>query len=149
MYIERKEDLAIYYWLSGLFTSIKGMTIVDGFPDDKLTLPTISVEWDQTSVVDFQLGDRSGSRLRTWYISIYAKNKSTRDEFAYKIHNELRNGIPVYEITDGELTSTKIGHLDILERTIKVVRIEPELVSTVYYRADIAILAQNTILQDD
>jgi len=149
MYLERKEDLAIYYWLKSLFTSVKGMSIVDGYPDEPLTLPTISVEWDDTAVDMFQLGDRSGSRIRTWYIDVFAKNKTTRDEFAYKIHNELRNGIPVYEITDGVPTETKIGHLDILQRRIKVVRIDPELVSTVYYRADISILAQNIILQND
>ena len=122
---------------------------MDGFPDDPLALPTISVEWDDTEVVDFQLGDRSGKRIRTWYIDVFAKNKTTRDEFAYKIHNELRNGITVYDIVAGVPTQDKIGHLDILQRRIKVVRVDPELVSTMYYRASISILAENTILQDD
>jgi hypothetical protein len=132
-----------------IFSSTPGINIVDGFPDDPLKLPTISVEWDDTEAVDFQLGDRSGKRLRTWFIDVFAKNKTTRDEFAYKIHNELRNGITVYDVVNGVPTQDKIGHLDILQRRIKVVRVDPELVSTLYYRASISILAENTILQDD
>jgi hypothetical protein len=101
------------------------------------------VDWDETDIHYFQLGDRAGSRLRTWYIDVYAKNKSMRDEFAYKIHNELKDGITVYDIVNGVPTATKIGHLNILQRRIKVVRIDPELVSTMYYRASISILAEN------
>lgn len=149
MYLERKEDLAIYYWLVNSFSSVPGISIVDGFPEEPLTLPTISVDWDDTETRDFQLGDRSGSRIRTWYIDVFAKNKSTRDEFAYKIHNELKDGITVYDIVDGVPTDTKIGHLNILQRRITVVRIDPEFVSTMYYRASISILAENDILQED
>ena len=149
MYLERKEDLAFYYWLKKSFESTPGVTIVDGFPDNPLVLPTIAVDWDSTNIRDFQLGDRSGSRLRTWYINVFAKNKTTRDEFTYKIHNELKDGITVYDIVDGVPTETKIGHLNILQRRISVVRIDPELVSTMYYRASIAILAENDILQED
>jgi hypothetical protein len=149
VFLERKEDLAIYYWLVNSFASVTGMKIVDGFPEDPLTLPTISVDWDETNIKDFQLGDRSGSRLRTWYIDVYAKNKSTRDEFSYKIHNELKDGITVYDIVNGAPTADRIGHLNILQRRIKVVRIDPELVSTMYYRASISILAENDILQED
>lgn len=147
MFLERKEDLAIYYWLVNLFQSVSGIKIVDGFPDDPLSLPTISVEWDETDIHAIQLGDRAGSRLRTWYIDVFAKNKSTRDEFAYKIHNELKDGITVYDIVNGVPTADKIGHLNILQRRIKVVRIDPELVSTMYYRASISILAENDILE--
>lgn len=149
MYLERKEDLAIYYWLVNLFSTTPGISIVDGFQEETLTVPSISVEWDETENRDFQLGDRSGQRMRTWYIDVYAKNKTTRDEFAYKIHNELRHGITVYDIVDGVPTDTKIGHLNILQRRIRVVRIDPELVSTMYYRASISILAENDILQED
>jgi len=143
------EDLAIYYWLVNSFSTVPGIKIVDGFPEEPLIPPTISVDWDETEVRNFQLGDRAGSRLRTWYIDVFAKNKSTRDEFAYKIHNELKDGIIVYDIVSGVPTATKIGHLNILQRRIKVVRIDPELVSTMYYRASISILAENDILIGD
>jgi len=149
MYLERKEDLAIYYWLVSKFSSYPGINIVDGFPEENLVVPSISVDWDETETRDFQLGDRSGQRSRTWYIDVFAKNKSTRDEFSYKIHNELKDGITVYDIVNGVPTETKIGHLNILQRRIKVVRIDPELVSTMYYRASISILAENDILQED
>lgn len=122
------------------------MNIVDGFPNDPLALPTISVDWNTTDVNYIQLGDREGSRIRSWYIDVFATNKTTRDEFAYKIHNELKDGITVYDIVNGVPTTDVIGHLNILQRRIKVVRIDPELVSTMYYRASISILAENDIL---
>jgi hypothetical protein len=149
VYLERKEDLAIVYWLKNSFASVPGVTIVDGYPENPLVLPVVSVDWDETDIKDIQLGDRAGSRLRTWYIDVYGKNKATRDEFTYKIHNELKDGITVYDIVNGVPTTDKIGHLNILQRRIKVVRIDPDLVSTMYYRASITILAENDILQED
>jgi hypothetical protein len=143
VYIERKEDLAIYYWLVNEFASVPGLKVVDGFPADELTIPTISVDWEMTDIKYYQLGDRSGLRVRTWYIDVYASNKSQRDEFAYKIHNDLKDGITVYDIVNGVPTQTVIGHLNILQRRIRVVKIDPELVSSMYYRASIFILAQN------
>lgn len=122
---------------------------MDGFPSDNLVVPSISVEWDETEYHGIQLGDRSGSRLRTWYIDVFAKNKSQRDEFAHKIYNDLKNGITVYEIENGIPTLEVIGHLNILQRREKVVRIDPELVSTMYYRATISILAENDLLTEE
>lgn len=146
MYLERKEDLAIYYWLVDLFNDVPGIKIVDGFPDESLTIPTIAVDWMETEARDFQLGDRAGVRVRTWTIDVFAKNKNTRDEYAYRIYNELSNGITVYDIVGGSKTDTRIGHLNMLQRHINVVRIDPELVSTMYYRASISILAENDII---
>lgn len=149
MYLERKEDLAIYYWLVNLFSDVPGIRIEDGFPDELLTIPTISVDWMETDVEIFQLGDRAGSRQRFWHIDVFAKNKTTRDEFSYRIHNELKNGITVYDIVNGVPTETMIGHLNMLQRRIMAVRIDPELVSTMYYRATISILAENDLVQED
>lgn len=146
MYVERKEDLAIYYWLKTEFADVPAVKIQDGFPAEQLTIPTISVDWDETEARDFQLGDRSGIRVRTWYIDVFTNNKSTRDEFSYRIYNELKDGITVYDIVDGVPTTTKIGHLNMLQRRIKTARIDPELVSPLYYRATIFILAENDTL---
>ena len=148
MYLERKEDLAIYYWLVTKFSSTPFVKIVDGFPDEDLAIPSISVEQDELENKPFQLGDRKGSSVRTWYIDVFAKNKSQRDEFAYKIYNDLMDGIPDYDIVNGSPTANRIGHLDIEYRKIQIVRVDPELVTTLYYRATVTILAENVILED-
>jgi hypothetical protein len=106
------------------------------------------LEQDELEYYPMQLGDRKGGSIRTWHIDVFAKNKSQRDEFAYKIYNDLKDGIPVYNIVDGVPTQDKIGHLDIQYRKIYIVRIDPELVSPLYYRATITILAENVIIQE-
>ena len=143
MFVERKEDLSIYYWLKTLFSSYSFITIVDGFPDTDLVIPSISVEPDTIEVEQFQLGDRAGLRLRTWYLDVFAKNKTQRDEFSYKILDALKDGVPVYDYDISIPSDTEIGHLDILKRRMKIFRIDPELVSTMYYRANVSILAVN------
>lgn len=146
MYITRKEDLSIYYWLVGQFSDSSVVEIVDGFPEEVLAIPVISVEPDIIEINDFQMGDRDGRRYRTWYIDIFAKNKTQRNEFAYKILDALKDGIPVYDYDTGIPSSDVIGHLEILKRRMRVVRIDPELVSKMYYRASISILAANNNL---
>lgn len=148
MYIERKEDLSIYYWLVNKFASTPFVKIVDGFPVEEFSIPSISLEQDELENYPIQLGDRKGGSVRTWYIDVFAKNKSQRDEFAYKIYNDLKDGITVYDYDEGFDNPSAIGHLDIEYRKIQIVRIEPELVTTLYYRATITILAENVILED-
>jgi len=143
MYTERKEDLSIYYWLKALFADYSFITVVDGFPSTDLVIPSVSVEPDTIEVEDFQLGDRAGLRMRTWYLDIFAKNKTQRDEFAYKILDALKDGVPVYDYDISIPSDTEIGHLDILKRRMYIFRIDPELVSTMYYRATVSILAIN------
>jgi len=148
MKYERKEDLAIYYWLQDLFTG-KSVTIVDGFPEEILSIPTVAVDWDETENIERELGTRRGSRLRTWFIDIFAKNKSQRDEIAYDIYDALKNGITVYDIVGGVPSTTEIGHLNVIQRRNKRIDIDPELVSPLYYRARITILTENDKPQEE
>lgn len=149
MLYPRKEDLSIVYWLKNLFTATPMVTIVDGYPDADLVIPSISLEPDVLETLDYQLGDRTGANFRTWYIDIFANNKTQRNEFAYKIQDELKNGITVYDIVNGVPTLDVIGHLNIIKRRIKIVRIDPELVLKMYYRASVSILAVNDLIQED
>lgn len=143
MYQYRKEDLSVFYWLKTLFSPYSFVTIVDGFPSTDLVIPSVSTESDITVMEDFELGNREGIGYRSWYIDIFAKNKTQRDEFAYMILDALKDGIPVYDYDIGIPSSTLIGHLNILKRRMKILRIDPELVSTMYYRANVSILAIN------
>ena len=149
MYLERLEDLSIYYWLVDKFSSTPFVKIVDGFPVEDLTIPSISIEQDELENYPLQLGDRKGGSIRTWYIDVFAKNKSQRDEFAYKVYNDLKDGITIYDYNTGFSNPSSIGHLDIQYKKIQIIRIDPELISPLYYRAQLTILAENVILEDD
>lgn len=149
IYLERKEDLSIYYFLKDVFSDTTFVNIVDGFPEGDLVLPTVAIEAGKIDVVGYELGNRDGLRIRKWYIDIYAKNKSQRDEFGYRLLDELKDGIPVYNYDEGfppSVTPTKIGALDVISKSYTPIRISADVVEKLYYRATISIVAQNDTL---
>ena len=145
MYLERKEDLSVYYFLKEVFPETF-ITVVDGFPEGDLVLPTVAVEAGKIDVVEFELGNRDGLRIRKWYIDIYAKNKSQRDEFGYRLLDELKDGIPVYNYDEGfppSVTPTRVGTLTVSSKSYIPVKISADVVEKLYYRATISFVAQN------
>lgn len=150
MYMERIEDLSLYYWVKDKFSTSSFITIVDGFPEGELTLPTIAIDNGRIDVKQFELGNRDGLRVRRWYIEIFAKNKSQRDEFGYKLLNELKDGVPVYNYNEGfpPTVSTKVGSLQVLSKTYDPIRINADVVEKLYYRAIVSIVAQNDVIQE-
>lgn len=95
------------------------------------------------------MGNRDGLRRRTWHINIYAKNKSQRDEFGYRLLSLLKDGINVYDYNVGfppATTPPVIGHLRVLSKSYEPIRIIPELVETMYYRATLNFVAENEVL---
>jgi len=143
MNTERKKDISVFYWLKDLFPTV---TVVDEFPLQELELPTISVEWDEMSSDPFELGNRQGDYLRSWYFNIFAKTKSQRDDLSYALVEALENPIPVLDYDMGfppEVTNqTKLGHLRPFSVRIKKIAIYPELVSKLYYRTQVLFLAE-------
>lgn len=140
---ERNEDLSIQYWLKDKFPA--PVTIVDGFPDTDLVIPTISVEWDEVTGYDFELGNRTPLKERLWYLDIFAVSKSQRDAFAYKLFDDLDSGVPVFDYNAGFPSSTRIGTLIPVQRKIKNLRTyldesesEPKVL---YYRAVVFLTA--------
>ena len=145
MYIERIEDLSVYYFLKDKFPE-DFITIVDGFPEGSLVLPTIAVEAGKIDVVEYELGNKVGLRVRRWYIDIYAKNKSQRDEFGYRLLDVLKDGIPVYNYDEGFpplVSPAKIGTLIVLSKSYNPIKINEDVVEKLYFRASISIVAQN------
>ena len=134
---ERNEDLSLYYWLKDNFPTF--VTIVDGYPDSELVIPTISIEWDEVTAYALELGNRTPVKERLWYLDVFAKNKSQRDDFVFKIFNDLDNGVPVYNYNDGYPSTTKIGTLIPVQRRIKNLRTQLDDSETetveLYYRA--------------
>ena len=149
MYNERLEDLSIYYFLENCFIAIPQVKIVDGFPEKVLTLPTVAVEAGRIDLRQFEIGNRDSLRVRKWFIDIFAKNKSQRDEMGYKLLEDIKNGIIVYDYNQGfppTVSPTAIGHLQILSTSFIPVRISPELVEKMYYRATLSFVAQNDVV---
>lgn len=142
---ERKEDLSIYYFLVDLFADIGDfLTIVDGFPMENLKIPTLAVEAKSIDTLKWELGNRTRVQFRTWYIDVFAKNKSQRDEFAYRLLNGLEACIPVYDYDEGfppDVDPTELGCLEVEDLRLRIIRVYPELVDKLYYRATVSFVA--------
>jgi hypothetical protein len=145
MYLERKEDLSVYYFLKDKFPTIQ---IEDGYPNREITTPLISVEAGRIDLRQFEIGNRDSLRVRKWFIEIYANNKSQRDEFGYRLLEDIKDGITVYDYDQGfpPAVVPNIGHLQILSVSFTPIRIVPELVEKMYYRATLSFVAQNEIV---
>ncbi len=145
MYLERKQDLSIYYWLKDdIFADAPFINIEDGFPTESLEVPSISVEGSDINIGPFELGNPHGIKYRIWDIDIFGENKSQRDEFGYRILNEIENKIPVYNYDEGfppDVTPTKTGVLIPERIKLEIIRIDPNLVSDLYWRATVSFVA--------
>lgn len=144
MYLERNQDLSVYHFVEEMFEDVSFVTIVDGFPDEELSVPTVSIDNGDIDTYEWELGNRNRAQFRTWYIDVFAKNKSQRDDFSYKILNEIEEGIPVYDYSEGfppEHDQTKLGALQPEEIKLRVIQIAPELVDKLYYRTSVEFTA--------
>jgi len=149
LYQERLEDLSVFYFLSDTFSDVPFVTIVDGFPESDLVIPTISVEAGRTDVVEYEIGNRDGRRVRRWYIDIYALNKAQRDDFGYRLLDVLKNGIPVYNYDEGfppTVSPSKIGVLKILSKSMDPIKVSADISNKLYYMATIQIVAYNDVI---
>lgn len=148
MEIESKEDFSMYYFLVNLFSSTPFINVRDGFPVENLVIPTVSVDSDSISPYNFEQGNRKRVSSRIWFIDVFAVNKGQRDELTYQIMRALESPIPVYDYSVGfpPAVAPQIGSIDIDEVNVKIVKIFPELVDKLYYRANIEVTAHNTIL---
>ena len=141
--MERKQDLAVYYLMSDLFSDTDYITVVDGFPVQDLVIPTVAVEAKTIDTNAFQLGSHDRIRFRMFFIDVFGKNKSQRDEMGYKILSELENDIPVYDYDEGfpPTVLTQIGCLKIQDIRMEIIKVLPEFVEKLYYRATVSFTA--------
>jgi hypothetical protein len=149
MHIERKKDLSIYYWLVDLFSDASFVSIKDGFPMEDLSIPTVAVEGGNIKLEPFEMGNRNRIFERIWFIEIFAKNKSQRDDFGYRVLSALENVIPVYDF-DEDITPpplpTQLGVLDPLVVEMTPIKIFPEMTEKLYYRNSIYFTAEYSII---
>jgi len=140
MDIERKKDLSYYYWLKTLFTGLP-ITVVDEFPEDALVVPSVCIENGDVIVIPKEMGNRHGTRVRSWYVDVYAKNKVQRNEIAFKIIDALEESIPVYDYDEGfppDVSPTQIGCMTNENIQMNTIRVLPELVEVLYWRVQIS-----------
>lgn len=141
MNILRKQDLSIAYWLKDLFTSIPAITVVDGFPDAGMVLPTVSIEAQPIYGLPFELGNRVSLKRRFWTVDAFAQNKAQRDEIVGLVVDAIEYGIPVYDYDEGfppGVSPTKLGALEVNDLRINPIRVFPELQEKMYWRASIS-----------
>jgi len=140
MFLERKQDLSIYYWLQDLFTSYPSVIVNDGYPEGELERPSVTVLSHDIRPSIKEMGDRKSWRQRMWVIDVIANNKAQRDEITSIIINDIEYGIPVYDYDEGFPPANSPSELGLLRPTdweVITVRIFPDLVEKMYWRNSI------------
>lgn len=151
MLIYRLEDLSMYFFIKDLFQDAGNLvTVVDSFPNDPntvLAIPTISIDAGRLDEYEFyEMGNRDLLRVRTWYIDIFAKNKSQRDDFAYRILNESENGISVYDYNQGfppSIAPDRVEHLRVVTKGYEPIPVMLDESEKLYFRGQVIIDTQN------
>lgn len=144
MYLETLQDLSVYYCVKEMFSDAPFINVTNAFDSEDLVIPTIAVENDLIDTYYKELGNRSFGKIRTWYIDIFAANKSQRDEYAYRILHDLEEKISVYNYDEGfppSVTPTRLGVLDPESVQLKIVKVLPELTELMYYRSVVTFTA--------
>lgn len=143
MLLERKQDLSLFYYVQSLFSAYPQITIVDEFPEQLLTLPTVSVEAKTIDTYPIQLGSFRRVRLRFWTINVFAQNKSQRDEMAYTLISSLEDVFPVYDYDLGfpPTVVPQIGAMDVDQLSLDLIRIDPRTTTKLYYRSVVSLSA--------
>lgn len=150
MLIYRLEDLSMNYFIRDLFYEFPQVTIVNEFPKQVMSVPTISIVNGKLIEEHYELGNReTGLRTRRWLIDIFAKNISQRDDFAYKILNATGDGISVYDYNEGfppSASPTKVNHLSVISKSHEPLDIIPSANEKLYYRGQIMLITQNDLV---
>ena len=146
MNIYRKEDLSVYYFIKDLFQDTPFINIEDSFPEEILEVPTISIDAGKLIEEPFELGNRDKIRERVWYIDVFAKNKSQRDDFGYKILENSKDGIAIYDYDEGfppDVTPSKIGHMAIVADSYEPIPVILGENEKLYFRGQVILVTQN------
>jgi hypothetical protein len=145
VYQETLEDLSVVYFLKDLFTSVGiNVNVVESFPETDLVLPTVSVDWSDFDGIPYELGNRKFLKERVWYIDVFAKTNTQRNDFTYKIFNALQDGVSVYDYNSGfppDVTPDKLGVLIPTRIRVRKIPVDSNLVDEMYYRAVIIFTA--------
>lgn len=144
--VYRLEDLSMFFFIKNMFQDVSFIEVVDSFPEQILTIPTISIDAGKLTEDLFELGDRNRLRTRTWYIDIFAKNKSQRDDFGYRILDQSKNGINVYDYNEGfppDVTPSRVEHMTVLSISYEPIPVMLDENEKLYFRGQVILVTQN------
>ncbi len=110
------------------------INVNDGYPDEDLELPSVTVESQSMKFREYELGNRTGRRERFWVVDILALVKTQRDEITSIITDSIEDGIPIYDYDEGFVSPTQIGLLRPFDVGVTTIRIFPSLVEKMYWR---------------
>lgn len=146
MLVYRLEDLSMYFFIKDMFQDTPFIEIVDSFPEEILTIPTISIDAGKLKEENFEIGNRDRVRIRVWYIDIFAKNKSQRDDFGYRILDQTKNGINIYDYNEGfppDVSPSRIEHMDVLSISYEPIPVMLDENEKLYFRGQVILVTQN------
>lgn len=145
MELQRKQDLSLLYWLTDLLEDSPFINITSEYTEAELTPPSIAIETGVTDGDVYELGNRDILLQRVYYVDIYAQNISQRNDYAYKIFNELKgSALPVYDYDEGfppDVSPTQLGNLLFKKASITPIHIDSKLVEKMYYRSVVKYIA--------
>ncbi len=138
----------MFYFIKGVFQSFPMISVVDKFPKEIITLPTISVVPGKLSEDPYELGNPDrGRRTRRWFIDIFAINDTQRDDFAYRILDNLNAGMTVYDYNTGfppNVSPASVNHLSVLSDVYEPFNAIPALENEkLYFRGQIILITVN------
>ena len=142
MYLERKQELSVYYWLEDLFTG-DGVSTVDSYYDGDLEIPRVAIVGGDIDSSPLELGGQERYD-RIWYLEIFGSTKQQRDEIGYKIFGQIREDghIPVYDYDEGfppTVSPSSLGYMDIVRHQYRPAIFDSELQTVLDWRATVAI----------
>jgi hypothetical protein len=149
MLIYRLEDIAMNYWVREILEPFGIINIVDEFPVEIATVPTVSVVEGKIAEQEYELGNRDGVRVRRWFIDVFALNKQQRKDVGYKLLSEAKQGINVYDYNEGfppDASPSFINHLSVINRTFEPLDIIQDLNPKLYYRGQLILITKNDLV---
>jgi hypothetical protein len=132
----RNEDLSIFFFLKSLLTG-KVTNIIDSYPyteiiNDKLVIPTVSIEHRQTEDMD-GVGEMGASWFRrSWAIDIFAETDTKRDDIAELIYNALDLSFPIRDYSIGYRKDTGLSLLGTDLRIIEYIQPQDRVMRPIY-----------------
>lgn len=128
-----KEYLSVYYWLEDLLPDF--IEVKDEYPQDPLTIPSVSLVTNDTMPQILQLGG-DDTDYQLWSIYVFAGNKTQRDDYLSKIYADIEDGICVRDYDQGfppDVIPDQIGSLVVVKRKKTPIRVFKELVKKKYW----------------
>jgi len=144
MELEELQDDSVYYLIKDALSIYPMVNVTDSYPENELTVPTVAIYPRTIDTEPFELGNKSRLRNRIWIVDIYALNQAQGRKLGYKLLNLIENDIPVYNYDEGfpfEVTPSQLGCLKITTLKMEIIKLIPQLVDKLYYRAVVTFTA--------